>query len=94
MRNVERRLNCLLTTLRIYRVAACEQANAEVRASVRWQNFVIPVMLGIALVAGIYGVRIYLRDVTEIGLLAKPKPIGGSSLLILRRVKVLPYEQA
>ncbi|KAH7479024.1 uncharacterized protein KRP23_5823 [Phytophthora ramorum] len=51
----------------------CDQANAKVRASIRWQNFVIPVLLILALVGGIYGVRIYLRDLTEIGLLAKAK---------------------
>ncbi|KAL4170016.1 hypothetical protein KRP22_010925 [Phytophthora ramorum] len=49
----------------------CDQANAKVRASIRWQNFVIPVLLILAVVGGIYGVRIYLRDLTEIGLLAK-----------------------
>ncbi|POM59578.1 hypothetical protein PHPALM_31664, partial [Phytophthora palmivora] len=49
----------------------CDKANAQVRASVRWQNFVIPVLLIVALAAGVYGVRIYLRDLTEIGLLAK-----------------------
>lgn len=50
---------------------ACDKANAQVRASVRWQNFVIPVLLLLAIACGIYGVRLYLRDLTEIGLLEK-----------------------
>ncbi|KAE9234923.1 hypothetical protein PF005_g1677 [Phytophthora fragariae] len=69
----------------------CEKANQEVRASVRWQNFVIPVMMAIAFVAGIYGVRVYLRDLTEIGLLSKaeadrrlkpPNPKKGENLAL------------
>ncbi|EEY65758.1 uncharacterized protein PITG_03282 [Phytophthora infestans T30-4] len=49
----------------------CNEANAEVRASIKWQNFVIPVLLVLALIGGVFGVRFYLRDLTEIGLLAK-----------------------
>ncbi|ETM37615.1 hypothetical protein L914_15837 [Phytophthora nicotianae] len=49
----------------------CNEANAEVRASIKWQNFVIPVLLVLALIGGVFSVRFYLRDLTEIGLLAK-----------------------
>ncbi|KAG2939403.1 hypothetical protein PC115_g3107 [Phytophthora cactorum] len=49
----------------------CNEANAEVRASIKWQNFVIPVLLVLALIGGVFAVRFYLRDLTEIGLLAK-----------------------
>lgn len=41
------------------------------RASIRWQNFVIPIFIGIGLVAAIASVRYYLRDLTEIALLEK-----------------------
>lgn len=50
---------------------ACNQANAQVRASIRWQNFVIPICLVLATIAGIVGVRYYLQDETEISLLEK-----------------------
>jgi hypothetical protein len=50
---------------------ACDEANAEVRASVRWQNFVIPILIVLGVLAAIYAVRIYLRDLTEISLLEK-----------------------
>lgn len=50
---------------------ACDKANAQVRASIRWQNFVIPICLVLATIAGIVGVRYYLRDETEISLLEK-----------------------
>eukprot|EP00644_Phytophthora_capsici_P002327 jgi/Phyca11/114976/e_gw1.27.140.1 len=50
---------------------SCGEVNAQVRASIRWQNFVIPVLLLVGVVCGIIGVKIYLRDLTEISLLAK-----------------------
>lgn len=50
---------------------ACDKANAEVRASIRWQNFVIPIFIAIGLVTAITSVRYYLRDLTEIALLEK-----------------------
>jgi hypothetical protein len=71
--------------------SACDKANAEVRASIRWQNFVIPVLILLALIGGIYSVRVYLRDLTEIGLLAKaeadrrlkaPNPKKGESVVL------------
>ncbi|DBA01331.1 TPA: hypothetical protein N0F65_001836 [Lagenidium giganteum] len=49
----------------------CEQANAEIRKGLQWQNFVFPVLICMALVAAIVAVRYYLRDETEIQLLAK-----------------------
>lgn len=50
---------------------ACDKATAEVRASIRWQNFVIPIVIVIAFIAAIASVRYYLRDLTEIALLEK-----------------------
>lgn len=41
------------------------------RASIRWQNFVIPILIVLAAVAAIASVRYYLRDLTEIALLEK-----------------------
>lgn len=55
----------------VYLQLACEKATAEVRASIRWQNFVIPIIIAIGLVAAITSVRYYLRDLTEIALLEK-----------------------
>ncbi|TMW60500.1 hypothetical protein Poli38472_000542 [Pythium oligandrum] len=50
---------------------SCNAANKEVRSSLRWQNFVIPVLVMIAFAVAISAVRYYLRDKTEIALLAK-----------------------
>ncbi|KAJ8574499.1 hypothetical protein ON010_g4714 [Phytophthora cinnamomi] len=49
----------------------CAKANAKVRSSIQWQNFVMPVMIVIGVAGGLYGMRVYLGDRTEIGLLAK-----------------------
>lgn len=51
--------------------AACDKATAQERAAIRWQNFVIPVLLALALGAAVVAVRLYLRDLTEIALLEK-----------------------
>lgn len=50
---------------------ACGEANKEVRASLQWQNFVIPVLVVMGIAAAVTAVRYYLRDLTEIALLEK-----------------------
>ncbi|KAJ0410569.1 hypothetical protein ATCC90586_006593 [Pythium insidiosum] len=49
----------------------CDTANAEMRTTLRWQNFVIPTLLVLAILAAVAGLRYYLRDMTEIALLEK-----------------------